>query len=72
LYEDGRLRDALNVLDGVNGSDPLRGEADELRADIQRRLLEAARVPPRVPAAAVPPRRPLQAPKPAPSLPPLP
>ena len=46
LYDDGRLRDALSVLDAVSDSDSLKGEADELRADIQRRLLEAARVRP--------------------------
>lgn len=45
LSEDGRLRDALNVLDTVGESDSLRREADELRASIQRRLLEAARLP---------------------------
>jgi hypothetical protein len=73
LYEDGRLRDALSVLDAVSDSDSLKGEADELRANIQRRLLEAARVPPAPsPDAAVPPRRAPQAPKPAPSSPPLP
>jgi hypothetical protein len=65
LYDDGRLRDALNVLDAVGDSDPLRREADELRAAIQRRLLEAARLP-AVPASAVAePVRPHQAAKPA-------
>ena len=46
LYEDGRLRDALGFLDLVGNSDPLKGDADELRAAIQRKLLEAARVRP--------------------------
>ena len=46
MYEDGRLRDALSVLDAVSDSDSLKREADELRAAIQRRLLEAARVRP--------------------------
>jgi hypothetical protein len=46
LYEDGRLRDALAVLDLVGTSDPLKREADDLRARIQRTLLEAARVRP--------------------------
>jgi hypothetical protein len=72
LYEDGRLRDALGILDAVSDSDPLRREADELRAAIQRRLLEAARTRP-VPSspAAVAPRRAPEPPKPPPSSPPL-
>jgi hypothetical protein len=73
LYEHGRLRDALGVLDAVSDSGPLKREADELRAAIQRRLLEAARVRPvPSPDAAVAPRRPPQPPKPAPSSPPSP
>jgi tetratricopeptide (TPR) repeat protein len=51
LYEDGRLRDALAALDGIGQSDPLKSDADELRAVIQRTLLDAARVP----ASAPPP-----------------
>jgi tetratricopeptide (TPR) repeat protein len=43
LFDDGRLRDALNVLDSIRESDPRRREADELRTVIQRRLLEVAR-----------------------------
>ncbi len=54
LYESGRLRDALVALDAVGQADPRRGDADELRAAIQRRLLDASRVRP----------RPLQAPQP--------
>jgi len=46
LYEDGRLRDALGALEAVRQSDPLKAEADELRAAIQRKLLDAARVRP--------------------------
>ena len=42
LYAGGRLRDALRALDRVNIADPFRGEADRLRADIQRDLLAAA------------------------------
>ncbi len=53
LYEDGRLRDALGVLDAVGESDPMRRESDELRAAIQRTLLEAARLPAPQAAAAV-------------------
>jgi tetratricopeptide (TPR) repeat protein len=71
LYEDGRLRDALAVLDAVGESDPLRREADELRAAIQRRLLEAARLPPLQPPGPAPaPPRPPQPPKSAPASPP--
>ena len=42
LYGGGHLRDALSALDAVGLADPLRVEADALRAEIQRRLLEAA------------------------------
>ena len=42
LYAGGRLRDALKALDRVSLADPFRGEADRLRADIQRDLLAAA------------------------------
>jgi hypothetical protein len=77
LYEDGRLRDALRVLDTVAESDSLRRDADELRAEIQRKLLEVARIAPAPPPAGAagsaqpsapgaPPRAP-QAPQPPPS-----
>ena len=39
----GRLRDALTALDAIRPGDPLRPQADELRAEIQRQLLAAAR-----------------------------
>jgi hypothetical protein len=39
LYAGGHLRDALRVLDGIGIADPLRPQADRLRADIQRVLL---------------------------------
>ena len=42
-YKSGRLRDALIVLDGIRPGDPLRPQADDLRATIQQKLLEAAR-----------------------------
>ncbi len=42
-YRSGRLRDALTVLDAIRPGDPLRPRADELRATIQQKLLEAAR-----------------------------
>ena len=45
LYENGRLRDAMAALAAIGQSDPLKGDADELRAAIQRRLLESARAP---------------------------
>ena len=38
----GRLRDALAALDAIRPGDPLRAEADELRAQIQQQLLAAA------------------------------
>jgi len=41
--KSGRLRDALTVLDAIRPGDPLRSQADELRATIQQKLLEAAR-----------------------------
>ena len=45
----GRLRDALLALDAIRPGDPLRPQADDLRAEIQRQLLAAAR-------AATPPK----------------
>jgi hypothetical protein len=68
LYDDGRLPDALNVLESVGESDPLRREADELRAVIQRRLLEAAQLPP-LPAPTAEPARPPSRPQPPPPTP---
>ena len=40
LQAGGHLHDALRVLEQVGAADPLRAEADRLRADIQRYLLE--------------------------------
>jgi hypothetical protein len=40
---NGRLRDALTALDAIRPGDPLRPQADELRAQIQQQLLAAAR-----------------------------
>ena len=54
-YKSGRLRDALTALDGIRPGDPLRPEADGLRATIQQKLLEAARAT-RTPAAGLPAR----------------
>ena len=70
LHDDGRLRDALAVLDSISDSDPSRKDADELRAVIQRRLLEGSRLnSPPAAAAAVPAAR---APRPSKPLPPPP
>jgi hypothetical protein len=61
LYDDGRLRDALAALRGIGRDDPLRTQADELAATIQRRLLETARIatagaPTSAPPAVAPPK----------------
>ena len=42
LYADGHLRDALRALDRIGFADPMRDDADRLRADVQRALLEGA------------------------------
>jgi hypothetical protein len=42
LSSAGRLRDALETLEAVKPGDPLFGEAERLRADIQRALLGRA------------------------------
>jgi tetratricopeptide (TPR) repeat protein len=39
----GELRDALSTLDQVRTTDPQRGDADQLRSEIQRQLLRLAR-----------------------------
>jgi len=55
LYSKGRLREALTALDAIRPGDPLQPEADELRTQIQHRLLDAARSsspPPAAPAAS--------------------
>jgi tetratricopeptide (TPR) repeat protein len=40
LQSGGHLHDALRVLEDVDAADPLRSEADRLRADLQRQVLE--------------------------------
>ena len=50
LATNGRLRDALGVLDLVRPTDPQRPDADRLRADIQKQLIELASLSPRPPA----------------------
>jgi tetratricopeptide (TPR) repeat protein len=42
LYHAGRLDDALRAVDLVRLTDPLRGQADQLKAAIQRQLLGAS------------------------------
>jgi hypothetical protein len=39
LFASGRLHDALRAVDLVRPTDPLRGDADKLKAAIQRELL---------------------------------
>jgi hypothetical protein len=41
----GHLRDALIALDSVRATDPQKGDADRLRADIQRQLLALTTLP---------------------------
>jgi hypothetical protein len=43
LYAKGKLHDALGALEAIRPGDPLRAQADECRAAIQRQLLAAAR-----------------------------
>src|SRR5688572_8527728 len=45
LHTDGRLHEALRALDRIDIGDPLRDEAQRLRADIQRDLFAVAGVP---------------------------
>ena len=70
LHDDGRLRDALAVLDSISASDPSRKDADELRAVIQRRLLDASRL--NLPAAAAAGVPAVRTPRPLKPLPPPP
>lgn len=42
LYAGGHLRDALRALDRIDIADPVRPDADRLRAEVQRALLAAA------------------------------
>jgi hypothetical protein len=55
-FKSGRLRDALAALDGIRPGDPLRPRADDLRATIQQKLLEAGRATRPSPVAAPPAR----------------
>ena len=44
LQTGGHLHDALRLLERVDVADPLRGEADQLRAELQRLLLDGTRL----------------------------
>jgi hypothetical protein len=46
LTSSGHLRDALTALDLVRPTDPQKADADRLRAQIQRDLIELSSVPP--------------------------
>jgi tetratricopeptide (TPR) repeat protein len=46
LYDQGRVREALRAIETIGYSDPLRPEADELKATMQRTLLDASRARP--------------------------
>jgi tetratricopeptide (TPR) repeat protein len=51
LMLGGRLRDALALLDQVRPTDPEKGDADQLRAEIQKQLIGLAALPPPEPSA---------------------
>jgi hypothetical protein len=51
-YAGGHAADALRTMEAIPDSDPLRADADRLRAEIQRALLAAAPVPVAPPASA--------------------
>ena len=42
LHRAGRMKDALSMLDRIGASDPVRPDADRLRALVQRDVLAAA------------------------------
>ena len=43
LAAAGQLHQAARALEAISFADPLRPDADRLRAEVQRRLLEGAR-----------------------------
>jgi hypothetical protein len=55
LYGEGHLHDALRALDAIGLADPLRNDAEQLRAEVQRQLLATAGVPASQDGAAVNP-----------------
>ena len=56
LAAAGHLNEALQALDRIRLGDPLRGEADRLRADVQKQLLALAEIDLR--PAVIPERKP--------------
>jgi hypothetical protein len=52
LFASGRLYDAIRAVDLVRPADPLRAEADKLKAAIQRELLAHAQMTPAPPSTA--------------------
>jgi hypothetical protein len=53
LMAGGHFREALTALETVRPTDPQRGDADRLRAEIQQQLIALATLP-SVPAPAAP------------------
>ena len=53
LVSSGKLRDALSLLDAVRPTDAERNEADRLRTEIQRQLIEIGPLPASPPVAPV-------------------
>jgi hypothetical protein len=43
LHSKGRVREALAALDGIRPGDPVRSQADQLRAEMQKQLLAVSR-----------------------------
>ena len=54
LFQAGRPRDALRALEPIGVGDPLRPPADRLRGELQRTLLDLARLPVDAGAAGMP------------------
>lgn len=52
LYQNGKLHDALRMLDAIDGGDPMRRDADTLTATIQAALLVTVPTSPAVEEAA--------------------
>jgi hypothetical protein len=55
MFTNGKLRDALRLLDRVPVGDSLRADADRMRGDIQRELLAVASAETAPPSRGVPP-----------------
>jgi len=54
LYAEGHPHDALRLIDRIDDADPVRGDADRLRVEIQRDLLARASIGAASPAPGVP------------------